>query len=106
MGSPLADTTESLPYGFAKDLRKACDAALDRRDPKGRQASKANSSHARTQRNALRAASEYQLLQELLRRQSAVRRRNSQTQRQREFRERQRKSAALVVTATGPVVAN
>lgn len=75
MPSALAYAEEAEPYGFAKGVRKACEAALNKRDPKGAKARRMNSSSSRGQIGTIRQAPEILLTEELHRRVRAKKRR-------------------------------
>lgn len=68
MPSAIIHNEESLPYGFAKGMKAACDAALRKRDPREAKAKQANSSAVRGQMGTLKRAPVSLLVQEVTRR--------------------------------------
>jgi hypothetical protein len=88
MRSALADTTDSLPHGYAKGMNARLTEALNRLDPVGQRMRKQRSPGVRHKANVIHGLGEIELLRELLRRASETRRRKLTRQRVAAHRER------------------
>lgn len=87
MAERPSSADESLGYGYAKGCKKAFEAFLAGRDPKGAQRRKAKSSAVRGQIGVLRQTPDELLAEEMLRRARRQKRREQTAARMRRYRQ-------------------